>query len=473
LPVTLSNTGAATLTGIAPTVTGTNSSDFTITSAGTCNATLSAGSSCTIYISFTPASAASFTATLSVADNATGSPQSVPLTGAGTAALVAQAVLSPTSLAFPSTTVGVAATSLPIMLSNPGNSALTISSISITSAGGFGQTNTCGTSLATGGSCIITVSFTPATSGALGATLSVTDNATGSPQTLAITGSGAVAATPQATLSPTSLAFPSTTVGVTATSLPIMLSNPGNAALAISSISVAGASGFGQTNTCGTSLGAGGSCIITVSFTPAAAGALTASISVVDNAAGSPQTAALTGTGASIVTGGTFTVGTSTPTATVQPGGVAQFNLVIAPLGGSYNNLVTLSATGLPPGALVSFLPAAVTPGSTGAPSVMSIQTSTGLAHNELPTQHGSHLPMLAMLAGLPLLGFAGSLRRLRKGKGRWMLLCLAALAILPVLALSGCGGGYFGPAPKTYAVTVIGTSGSLQESTTISVTVQ
>jgi hypothetical protein len=53
------------------------------------------------------------------------------------------------------------------------------------------------------------------------------------------------------------------------------------------------------------------------------------------------------------------------------------------------------------------------------------------------------------------------------------MLLGLAALAILPLLALSGCAGGYFGPTPQTFTVTVVGTSGALQESTTISLTVQ
>ena len=53
------------------------------------------------------------------------------------------------------------------------------------------------------------------------------------------------------------------------------------------------------------------------------------------------------------------------------------------------------------------------------------------------------------------------------------MPLAIAVLSILPVLALSGCGGGYFGNTPKTYTVTVIGTSGALQESTTISLTVQ
>jgi hypothetical protein len=153
---------------------------------------------------------------------------------------------------------------------------------------------------------------------------------------------------------------------------------------------------------------------------------------------------------------------------------VAQFNILVAPLGGSFNNLVTLSATGLPAGAQVSFLPPAVTPGSSGAPSVMSIQTATGLARLALPeSQRQSPIPLLALLAGVPLLGLAGSLRRLRKSSTRWMLLSLTALSILPILAFSGCGGGYFGPAPQTYTVNVVGTSGTLQESTTITLTVQ
>jgi trimeric autotransporter adhesin len=143
-------------------------------------------------------------------------------------------------------------------------------------------------------------------------------------------------------------------------------------------------------------------------------------------------------------------------------------------LGGSYNNLVTLSATGLPAGATVSFLPPAVTPGTAGAPSVMSIQTPTGLARVVIPEpQRRTGVPLLALLAGLPLLGLAAKRRRFRRASSRWMFLALAALAILPMLAISGCGGGYFGPAPQTYTVTVTGTSGALQESTTISLTVQ
>jgi sugar lactone lactonase YvrE len=474
--ISLTNPGNAPLTISSIAITGANASSFSTTS---CGSTLAASATCLITIGFSPTASGPLSATLTVTDNATaGSTQTAALNGTGAAAAAPQATLSPSTLTFPSTTVGVAATSLPVTLSNPGTAALTITSILNSGAGaGFGETSNCGGSLAAGASCTLTISFTPTSTGPLTGSIAVSDNATGTPQTVTLNGTGAAAAAPQATLSPNPLNFSgTTTVGSSATALPMTLTNAGSAALSVSGISVTGAnaSSFTQTNNCGASVAAGSSCTINVTFTPTSAAALTAAISVADNATGSPQSAVVTGTGSTPVTGGAFTVASSTPAVTAQPGGVAQFNLLIAPLGGSYNNLVTLSATGLPTGAQVSFLPAAVTPGSAGAPSVMSIQTTTGLARVELPDQHGpSTIPLLAMLAGLPLLGFAGNLRRLRRCRGRWMLLGLATLAILPLLALSGCGGGYFGPAPKTYTVTVTGTSGSLQESTTVSLTVQ
>jgi hypothetical protein len=300
----------------------------------------------------------------------------------------------------------------------------------------------------------------------------VANSASGSPHTAALTGTGVAPLIPQAVLSAASLTFGSTTINTPATPLPMTLSNPGNAPLSISGIAIAGAnaSSFGQTNNCGATLAAGATCTITVSFTPATAGTLTAAISVTDNAAGSPQSATLTGTGSAA----TYVVNFPAPAQSIQPGSAAQFNLVVNPLGGSYNNPVTLSATGLPPGATVSFTPTAVTPGSAGAASVMSIQTTTGLARLARPgPRPQSSVPLLALLAGLPLLGLAGSFRRVRTATERWVIVGLVALALLPMLALSGCGGGYFGPAPQTYTITVTGTSGSLTESTTISLTVQ
>ncbi len=376
---TLSNPGTAPLTITGITVTGTNAGSFS--QSNNCGASLAVGATCTITVAFTPASAGSLGASVSISDNASGSPQTVSLTGTGTAP---QAVLSPNPLAFPSTTVGISATALPMTLSNPSTAALTITSISITgsNASSFGQTNNCGAALAVGATCTITVTFTPASASSLTAAISVADSATGSPQSATISGTGTAPLIPQAALSPNPLTFASTTINTSST-LPMTLSNPGNTALTITSISVTGtnASSFGQTNNCGASLAAGATCTITVTFTPTTATTLTAAISVADNAAGSPQSAVITGLGSA----GTFVVNTSTPTASIQPGTVAQFNIVVAPLGGSYNNLVTLSATGLPAGATYSFLPPAVTPGTAGAPSVLSIQTPTGLARLRVP----------------------------------------------------------------------------------------
>jgi len=82
--VTLSNTGNAAMTISGVTIAGTNPTDFAETN--TCGETLAAGASCTISVTFTPASVASFAATISVADSAASSPQTVALSGSGIAA---------------------------------------------------------------------------------------------------------------------------------------------------------------------------------------------------------------------------------------------------------------------------------------------------------------------------------------------------------------------------------------------------
>src|SRR5207244_1915901 len=132
----------------------------------------------------------------------------------------------------------------------------------------------------------------PAATGTRTGTLTVTDNASGSPQTASLTSRRAAW---RATLSPTSLAFPSQDVGTTSARQAVTLSNSGSAALSISSIAITGANSgdFAQTNTCGSSLGAGAQCTINVTFRPAATGTRTGTLTVTDNASGSPQTASL------------------------------------------------------------------------------------------------------------------------------------------------------------------------------------
>ena len=280
-PVTLTNSGTATLTISGITV----SAGFSQTN--NCGSTVTAGSSCTINVSFAPTMTGSASGTVSLTDNASGSPQTVSLSGTGTSAAV---TFSPNSLSFGNQAVGTTSASQPVTLTNSGTAALSISEIG--ASAGFSQTNNCGASVGAGGSCTINVSFTPTAIGSTSGTVSVTDNASGSPQTVSLTGTGTA---PVVSLTPDSLSFGNQLVGTTSQSQPITLTNNGTASLAISAI--AASAGFSQTNNCGSNLAAGGSCTVNVSFTPTEAGGATGTVSVTDDATGSPQTASLTGTG--------------------------------------------------------------------------------------------------------------------------------------------------------------------------------
>jgi uncharacterized membrane protein len=104
---------------------------------------------------------------------------------------------------------------------------------------------------------------------------------------------------PIVSLSPTSLVFSNEPIDVTSTAQSVTLSNTGNAALSNISLAIKGTntSDFAENTTCGNSLAAGANCTIAVTFTPSVAGNETASLSISDNASGSPQTVSLSGTG--------------------------------------------------------------------------------------------------------------------------------------------------------------------------------
>jgi hypothetical protein len=125
---------------------------------------------------------------------------------------------------------------------------------------------------------------------------------------------------PSATLSPASLAFGIQNIQTTSPAQTVTLANSGKASLAITGISASG--DFAQTNTCGTSVAAGGSCSIAVTFTPIAAGQRTGSISISDNAAGSPHSISLTGTGqAGGTPAGSYQVGINGASGALAQGG--------------------------------------------------------------------------------------------------------------------------------------------------------
>jgi hypothetical protein len=104
---------------------------------------------------------------------------------------------------------------------------------------------------------------------------------------------------PAVSLSTGSISFANQTVGVSSSARNVTVTNSGAGALTITDITLTGTNppDFVQTNNCGSSLGAGSSCTITLTFKPAATGSRTASVAISDNATGSPQTISLTGTG--------------------------------------------------------------------------------------------------------------------------------------------------------------------------------
>lgn len=224
--------------------------------------------------------------------------------GAGAAPLPGPAVtLAPATVAFPDQPVGTLSDPQTVTLSNTGTTALTVRGISLTGDADFAQTSTCPlapSTLAAGASCTISVTFRPTVTGSRSATLAVSDDAAGSPHQATLAGSGTPALAPAVTLAPTTLTFPGQDVGTTSAPATVTVSNTGTAPLSIASIQLTGAQAaeFALSNGCPASLPPGATCDLTVTFTPITAGTRTASLTVTDNAAGSPHSTAVSGTGA-------------------------------------------------------------------------------------------------------------------------------------------------------------------------------
>ena len=295
--VTLTNTGYLTLKIVSVSVTGAEATDFNQTHS--CGSNLPAAVSCTISIRFKPTKIGPRTASVIIADNGVGSPQSIALSGTGVVS-GPNATLSSTSLTFVPQILGTSSPTQSVRLSNYGTMTLSITSIG--ASGDFSQNNTCGSSLAAGAGCTIGVTFKPTQQGQRTGTLSITDNARGSPQNIALSGIGATATT--VTLTPGNMGFSCVArlVGGGCTPPQIAtLTNTGASTLYVLRISINGLY-FSQTNNCPSTLGHGHSCAITVSFDGPASRSqpqkkmFAGSLFVYDTATQSPQEVSLTGT---------------------------------------------------------------------------------------------------------------------------------------------------------------------------------
>jgi hypothetical protein len=459
--VTLTNAGNASLTISSIALAGTNPGDFH--QSNNCGASLAAGSSCSIGLTFAPVANGARLATLSVSDNASGSPQSVSLSGTGVSAAPV-ATLSPLSLTFGSLASGTTSPAQQVQLTNSGNAVLNISSI--TASGDFAETNNCGATLAFGTNCTISVTFTPTAGGTRTGTLSVTDDAAGSPQKTSLSGTG-LAPAPSVSVSPSSLNFAGQLLASTSATQQIKLSNAGNASLSISSIASSG--DFSQSNNCGSSLAANANCSINVSFKPSAGGSRTGTLSITDNAAQSPQTVALSGTGQD------FSLSVSPSSATVNAGQSVSLTLAISPDGG-FNQLVSLTCTGAPKDSACAVTPSSVTPNGSGVSSVSVSITTTARSFlmppiTSLPLDLTVRIVVTVLSCALLLCLAARRPRRMAFGFGALLLIVLA----------SGCAGitnqitppgSSSGTTAGNYSLTVEGTSGNISHTAVIALKV-
>ena len=357
--IILTNSGSAAITFSSIAVTGIQADDFA--QSNNCGTSLAAGAQCSIAVFFTPVAVGAKSAALTITDSASGSPHHVALSGTGT--LSAGFTISPASLTFGNTSMGSRSAAQSITLTNGGTTAVTFDSIAVTGiqADDFAQSNSCGASLAAGSTCTIAVFFAPVAAGTKSATLTIAVSAGGTSQHIALSGTGIAAA--GLTISSLSVNLGSTGVGTASAPQSISLTNYGSAAISLTSIAVTGiqADDFAQSNSCGTSLGMGATCTISLLFKPVAVGAKSAALTITDSINGSPQHVSLSGTGLIPAPTGlsypspqVFTVGTAigriSPTVT---GAVTNYfsepdlpaGLLLDPVSGQITGTPTLATT--------------------------------------------------------------------------------------------------------------------------------
>jgi hypothetical protein len=459
--VTLTNNTAGNIAFTSAALSGTNAADYAVSTAG-CSPNIVVGTPCVVSVKFTPTVVAppSEVATLTITDADSTSPQVYNLTGKG-ATTIPGVGLAPTSLAFGNQVLNTTSTAKTVTLTNTGTGALTITSIA--ASGDFAVSNNpCGAGLAAGANCIISVTFTPTVLGARAGTLTIMDNAGGSPHTVPLTGTGIGA--PAVGLVPANLAFGNQAQNTTSAAKTVTLTNTGTAVLTITSIAASGDFAVSN-NPCGASLAAGANCIISVTFTPTALGARAGNLTITDNAVGSPHTVPLTGTGT-----GTPDFGLTGPT-TVLPvtlGQTLNFSVTVTGTGG-FNSPVALACTGAPALANCT-VTSPVTP-PAAAPSTIQAQvsmTTTALVvpPQGIPTPTAPPQQVVPLVLALMMLLSLVWVRRPR-------LRLAMATAVLTLFAITGCNGLKHQHTPKGAAtLTITGTSGALTHNVQVQISV-
>jgi hypothetical protein len=480
--VTLTSNGGEALDVNSISLTGADPSQFT--ESDTCQApsVLQPTKFCSINITFAPSASGtgSQQATLSIIDNAPGSPQSVTLTGAGVAPPPpAPAVtVAPNPISFPTTTQGTTSSLIQVSVTNSGNATLHISSVVLggNNPGDFSMTNLCSGPYAANAACMITLTFTPLAAGQRSAVISITDDASNSPQSIPVSGmaTAAPSTAPAVSFSSTNLSFAVITQGTSTAAQTVTVTSSGGGTLHISSVVLGGTNSgdFNMTNGCTAGAYAVNSiCTIGVSFAPLASGARAATVTLTDDAANSPQVINLGGFANAALTLGAAPSGSTS--ATISAGQTAQFNLQITP-GAGYSGTVSLAYSGAPLAATIQG-PATLQT-SSGNPALFTVSVATsGGASGIFPLLNVPHSTPLSAPRAAPGLIVAvillfllalstkpGAIPRAKRfsSAGAFAAAILLAMSCA-IWACAGCGGGSAAvTAPsQTQLVTPQGTS--------------
>ncbi len=358
--VTLSNFGSASLAISSINATG----DFAQTNA--CGTSVAAGDgNCSISVTFTPAATGNETGEVDITDNAAGSPHKIVLTGNGVTPAPA-ITLSPNKLSFSDQSVGTTSALQTVTLTNSGTAELDITNFAVN--GEFAQTNNCPAALAEGANCTITVTFTPTATGSRTGSVVVTDNATGSPQSLSLSGNGVAVFSIASDRTSATLGrdAASTTFTISASapsgftsSITLSCTGGSPATCAFSPASI----NIGQTST------------LTVSGLTSVTA--TDSLGITVNGVSGQQTATV---GLTVLLGN-FLFSASPPLVTVKAGDPADYTLTFAPINGFTSGVslfcVNEKVLPMPQQTNCSFTPSSVTPDGMNPSTVKMTITTT------------------------------------------------------------------------------------------------
>jgi hypothetical protein len=191
---------------------------FSLPSPTTCAVTIAPGNSCSFPLIFNPTVANNSYGTLTFSSNAAVAQTILPITGDAIVSTGPAVTLSSQSEDFGSVQIGSTSSQQMLTVMNVGNAPLTVTSV--TTSGTFAQTNNCNTSVLQNEDCTIVLTFSPTAAGTQTGSLTIASNATGSPQTVSLTGVGVAAFT----VVPSSPTLTVSTVGQS-TGTPIQLSS--------------------------------------------------------------------------------------------------------------------------------------------------------------------------------------------------------------------------------------------------------